>query len=156
MEKDEIIGNAIALIAPSEWEEPFGRIVIEAYQVGTPVIASVLGGLKELVEEGRTGFRFEAGNVEELEACISRISSYTEEELYELRRNCVNLVEKKFTEEAYFNNFCSIMKWRITDEDIAVCVCMCPNRGSEPGVGWNWAKVLSKNNEVYVIIRGKK
>ena len=111
VEKDEIIGNAIALIAPSEWEEPFGRIVIEAYQVGTPVIASVLGGLKELVEEGRTGFRFEAGNVEELEACISRISSYTEEELYELRRNCVNLVEKKFTEEAYFNNFCSIMKW---------------------------------------------
>lgn len=111
VEKDEIIGNAIALIAPSEWEEPFGRIVIEAYQVGTPVIASVLGGLKELVEEGRTGFRFKAGNVEELEACISRISSYTEEELYELRRNCVNLVEKKFTEEAYFNNFCSIMKW---------------------------------------------
>lgn len=28
-----------------------------------------------------------------------------------------------------------------------------PNRGSEPGVGWNWAKVLSKNNEVYVITR---
>lgn len=110
-EKDEIIGNAIALIAPSEWEEPFGRIVIEAFQVGTPVITSALGGLKELVEEGHTGFRFEAGNVGELGACINRISSYTEEELYELRRNCVNLVEKQFTEEAYFHNFCSIMKW---------------------------------------------
>lgn len=109
-EKNRIIGDAITLVAPSEWEEPFGRIAIEAYQVGTPVIASAIGGLKELVESGITGFLFEAENVTQLAQNINRVSMMSDDELYKMRGNCVKLAQEKFTEEAYFRNFCSAIK----------------------------------------------
>jgi glycosyltransferase involved in cell wall biosynthesis len=46
------------LVVPSIWHEPLGRVVIEAFAHGIPVIASNRGGLKELIDEGRTGFLF--------------------------------------------------------------------------------------------------
>lgn len=109
-EKNNIIGNAMALVAPSEWEEPFGRIAIEAYQVGTPVIASAIGGLKELVDSGKTGFLFESGNVLQLTEYIKQMGMKSDNELDIMRENCVKLAEEKFTEAAYFRNFCSAMK----------------------------------------------
>lgn len=46
-------------IIPSVWNEPFGRVVIEAYSHGVPVIAAARGGLAELVREGCTGYLFD-------------------------------------------------------------------------------------------------
>lgn len=110
-EKNQIIANAIALVAPSEWEEPFGRIAIEAYQVGTPVIASAIGGLNELVEDGVTGYKFEAGNVENLSKCISAIAMLSSHELDLMRSECVQLVNRKFSKKAYFDDLAKIMEW---------------------------------------------
>lgn len=50
------------LIVPSLWHEPFGRVVIEAYGYGIPVLVSDRGGLGELVDEGETGFVFDPGS----------------------------------------------------------------------------------------------
>ncbi len=47
------------LVVPSLWHEPFGRVLIEAYAHGVPVIGSNRGGIPEIVEEGRTGCLFE-------------------------------------------------------------------------------------------------
>lgn len=54
------------LIVPSLWYEPFGRVVIEAYQHGKPVIASNHGGLPEIVLEGQTGFLYDPDNPTDL------------------------------------------------------------------------------------------
>lgn len=64
----EMMGQAAALVVPSECYETFGRVAIEAYARGTPVIASRLGALEELVEEGRTGFLFKPGDAGDLAA----------------------------------------------------------------------------------------
>ncbi len=69
----DIIGKAKALIIPSLWHEPFGRVVVEAYAKGTPVIGSRMGGIPELIQEGITGYTFEAGNAEDLANKIERI-----------------------------------------------------------------------------------
>ena len=57
---------AQALIMPSVWYEGFPMTLVEAFSVGTPVIASRIGSLAELIREGITGRAFEPGNVEDL------------------------------------------------------------------------------------------
>jgi glycosyltransferase involved in cell wall biosynthesis len=48
--------QADIVVVPSLWEEPFGRVVVEAMSFGIPVIASNLGGLKDIVIDGKTGY----------------------------------------------------------------------------------------------------
>lgn len=56
------MGQARALVLPSR-SEGLGRVILEAGAAGVPVIASNVGGVPELVEEGRTGFLVPPGNV---------------------------------------------------------------------------------------------
>lgn len=68
-----LINNASFLILPSECYETFPRVVIEAYACGIPVIASRLGALKEIVEEGKTGVFFNAGDISDLARKIDEL-----------------------------------------------------------------------------------
>ena len=55
-----------ALVVPSICYETFGLVAIEAFACGTPVIASRIGALAELVCDGETGLLFEPGNARDL------------------------------------------------------------------------------------------
>ena len=55
-EKQELLGNAYALLFLIDWPEPFGLAMIEAMACGTPVIAFRNGSVPELVQEGVSGF----------------------------------------------------------------------------------------------------
>jgi len=55
-DKAEFLGNAAALLFPIDWPEPFGLAMIEAMSCGTPVIAWDNGAVREIVEDGVTGF----------------------------------------------------------------------------------------------------
>lgn len=57
---------AVALLMPSTCYEGFPMVLVEAYANGLPVIASRIGALAELVEDGVTGLLFEPGNAEEM------------------------------------------------------------------------------------------
>ena len=52
-QKNELLGKALALIVPIEWEEPFGIVFIEALACGTPVITCPRGALPEIVRDGQ-------------------------------------------------------------------------------------------------------
>lgn len=56
---EDIYPNIQVVIVPSEWNEPFGRIIIEAYAYGKFVVASNKGGIPEIVKEGVNGFIYE-------------------------------------------------------------------------------------------------
>jgi glycosyltransferase involved in cell wall biosynthesis len=58
----EIIGHAELQVVCSEWFEGFPLVIVEAYARGTPVIASRIGSLVEIVEDGRTGYHFPPGD----------------------------------------------------------------------------------------------
>ncbi len=58
--------GAEALVMPSTWYEGFPMVIVEAFAAGLPVIASRLGSMLELIEEGSTGLLFEAGNGKDL------------------------------------------------------------------------------------------
>ena len=55
-ERAAVLGSARALLHPIDFDEPFGLSVIEAMACGTPVIAYDRGSMRELIEDGRTGF----------------------------------------------------------------------------------------------------
>jgi glycosyltransferase involved in cell wall biosynthesis len=65
-EKWELLRNSLCLVVPSEWYENFPVTVLEAYMAAKPVVASRLGGLPYIVEDGKSGLLFEAGKVGEL------------------------------------------------------------------------------------------
>ena len=54
-EKSEFLGQALALLFPIDWPEPFGLAMIEAMACGTPVLAFRRGSVSEVVDEGITG-----------------------------------------------------------------------------------------------------
>ena len=54
--------SATALVLPSIWYENFPRTLVEAFAAGLPVIASRIGALAELVDDGQTGLLFEPGD----------------------------------------------------------------------------------------------
>jgi glycosyltransferase involved in cell wall biosynthesis len=58
--------QASVVVIPSVWYEGFPMTLVEAFACGTPVICSNLGGLGEIVEDGRTGLHFRAGDAEDL------------------------------------------------------------------------------------------
>lgn len=53
--KSEFLGDALALLFPIDWPEPFGLVMIEAMACGTPVVAWNCGSVPEVVEDGVTG-----------------------------------------------------------------------------------------------------
>lgn len=83
----EVITEARFAIVPSIWYENCPFTVIEAQKLGTPVIASDLGGIPELIDAGKTGEVFEAGNVEQLTKIISELWQ-NKEKAYDYSQNC--------------------------------------------------------------------
>lgn len=59
-EKEAFLGQALALLFPIDWPEPFGLVMIEAMAVGTPVIAWRNGSVPEVIENGHTGLIVES------------------------------------------------------------------------------------------------
>jgi len=72
---DDILRCVDVTVVPSLWNEPFGRVVIESYARGIPVIVSNRGGLPEIVQPGKTGFIFDPENHNSLSAILTQISS---------------------------------------------------------------------------------
>ena len=70
-EKSEFLGNAMALLFPIDWPEPFGLVMIEAMSAGTPVIGWRMGSVPEVIDEGVTGLIVES--IEEAARAVDRV-----------------------------------------------------------------------------------
>lgn len=89
-EKVEFLGSARGLIAPIQWEEPFGLFFIEAMACGTPVLAIRRGSVPEIVKDNKTGFICDS--VEEIAEKIKRIDEID-------RKSCFKHVKNNFSSE---------------------------------------------------------
>ena len=83
-EKNELLGNAMAMLFPVRWDEPFGLVMIEAMACGTPVLALDGGSVEEVVKEGVGGHV--RGSPRELARCVrdlkidaKKVRAYVEE-----------------------------------------------------------------------------
>lgn len=102
-ELKSIISNASFNIIPSEWWENNPLSVIEAYSVGVPVIGAKIGGIPEIIVEGKTGYLFEMKNVEHLTKVITNANSLSTEEYVTMSNNAIRFAMDKFSKEQYVN-----------------------------------------------------
>jgi len=103
----EAMRNAAYLIVPSIWYETFGLIVIEAFACGLPVIASSIGALAELVEDGQTGLLFEPGSSESLADKIVWAESHPNE-LATMGKHARKVYEAKYSPQTNYDQLMSI------------------------------------------------
>lgn len=100
-DKNEFLGNALALLFPIDWPEPFGMVMIEAMACGTPVLAFRNGSVPEVIDEGKTGIV-----VDSMDEAVSRF-----EELVTLRpENIRKIFEKRFSSLTMAANYSIIYK----------------------------------------------
>jgi glycosyltransferase involved in cell wall biosynthesis len=92
-----------ALVIPSLWYEAFPMTIIEAFATGLPVIGSRLGSISEIVEDGRTGLLFQAGNASELAAKV-RWAAEHPAEMRQMGINAHSEFEAKYTAEIGYKN----------------------------------------------------
>ncbi|WP_456460272.1 glycosyltransferase [Reichenbachiella sp.] len=104
--KQELIFPSIdLLVVPSLWQEPFGRIIIEANNYSVPVIGSKNGGIPEIIHDGHTGYLFDIDKEFDL---MEKMKNATFN-LAELRKNCFNH-SRQFSNEIMIDNYMSFIK----------------------------------------------
>ena len=74
------------LVVPSLWNEPMGRVAIEAANHGVAVVAAKRGGIPELVKDGKTGWIFDPSIPGELAGILGKV---TRDQIQALRSNCL-------------------------------------------------------------------
>lgn len=74
----QVMAGSIAVVIPSKWEEPFGRVAIEAFSQGTAVIACKIGGLTDIIEHGKTGLFYSPSNIHEMSKMIDEMAKRTD------------------------------------------------------------------------------
>lgn len=109
-EKDEFIGNAMAVVCPYDWPEPFGLVLIEAFACGTPVLAYRRGSIPEIVDHGVTGFICET--VDEMVDAVGQVSLID-------RKQCRATFDERFTADRMARDYVALYE-RLLLEDGAV------------------------------------
>jgi glycosyltransferase involved in cell wall biosynthesis len=100
-EKSDFLKNAIGLLAPIQWEEPFGLFFVEAMACGAPVIACRRGSVPEIVKDGETGLII--NTVEEGAKAIKKIKKIK-------RKDCRKHVENNFSIEKMVDGYEKVYK----------------------------------------------
>lgn len=101
-----------ALLLPSVWHEQFPMVILEAFRMGVPVIATRMGGLPDIVLEGETGLLFDPGDANSLVTCLEKLcqASTLQQDLgQKARERFVN----HYSENAYYPNLMQIYQQAI-------------------------------------------
>ncbi len=95
------MARAAFLVMPSDWYEGFPVTLAEAFCRGLPVIASRLGAMAEIVDDGVTGLHFTPGDPQDLAAKVRWAANHPEE-MRRMGANARRAYEERYTPEANY------------------------------------------------------
>ena len=143
--RDELLGGALALLHPIAFDEPFGLSVVEAMACGTPVVAFERGSMREVIDDGVSGFLVHS--VDEAVAVIGRADGPGA--VADLDRGaCRRHVEERFSVE------------RMVDGYLAVYQKVLEKTARDDHRPWGYYKVLEDEpdhkTKRIVVLPGKR
>lgn len=114
-------GKAKAYLAPIQWDEPFGMVLIEAMATGTPVVAFAKGAIPEIIKDGVTGFIINPSDddirgdfiikktgIEGMCEAVERIYALNETDYKQMRFNSRKQVENNFTTDKMITGYIDV------------------------------------------------
>lgn len=101
-ELTDFVSNAYFVVVPSEWYENNPMTIIEAYSVGTPVIGAKIGGIPEIVVDGKTGLLFESGNTGSLRDTIKKTDHISSSEYMTYSANVIRFAKDNLSKDSYW------------------------------------------------------
>ncbi|WP_199194728.1 glycosyltransferase family 4 protein [Phyllobacterium phragmitis] len=96
-----LIGEAKALVLPSEWYENAPVSILEAYALGRPVIGADIGGIPEMIIKGETGMTAVSGDAEDLARVISIMADLPPAARARMGSNGRDWIAREFSSDAY-------------------------------------------------------
>jgi glycosyltransferase involved in cell wall biosynthesis len=108
-QKAGFLGNALALLFPIDWPEPFGLVMIEAMACGTPILGFNRGSVPEVLENGLSGFV-----VESVDEAIAAIGPLLELDRARVRRR----FERRFTADRMARDYVAIYEELMRDRQL--------------------------------------
>ena len=104
----DIVGNAKAVVLPSEWYENGPYSAIEALQLSRPIIGADIGGIPELVDGN--GYLFESGNIKELNNIIGNIAYMENVSYHQMKKKSNDLFDKSYKWKRHFEKLDAVYK----------------------------------------------
>ena len=104
----DLVGNAKAVVLPSEWYENGPYSAIEALALSRPIIGADIGGIPELIRGN--GLLFQSGNAEELGGCLKKLYALSPEEYAQMKNNSRRLFSEEYTPEIHYKKLSEVYR----------------------------------------------
>lgn len=98
----DIVRGSRATVLASEWYENAPKSVLESFGLGKPVVGAAIGGITEMIDEGRTGWLFPSGDADALAAVLGRVMATSDERLLEMGAAAAAFARGEFSTALYF------------------------------------------------------
>ena len=115
----EEIKNSKFLIFPSEWYEPMGMTILEAFRAGTLVLASNIGSIPSIIKDGYNGILFNPGDAIDIQNKIKWILNNSKK-CNEIVANAFNDFDQKYSDEINYKSLIKIYEDTINDKNLNI------------------------------------
>lgn len=116
-ELHNLIKHSSFIIVPSECYENNPMTIIEGYSLGKPVVATNVGGIPEIISEGKTGFLFELKNIDDLVGKVKHANELSDREYEIMSKNARQFAEKNFSSDNHYLKLMEIYSEAIRKKD---------------------------------------
>jgi glycosyltransferase involved in cell wall biosynthesis len=104
-----VIQKAMFTVVPSEWYEIFGLAILESFAMGKPVLGADIGGIPELIAEGKEGLLFTPGDIDNLVEKISYLAG-SKDRIKQMGENARKKVVENYAPDVHYEEILKVYK----------------------------------------------
>ena len=108
-ELQKVLNCCAFVIVPSEWYEPSPYAILQSFAAGKTVIGAKIGGINDLIIEGKNGLLFDFGNVVQLAEKIKLLLN-DEDKIFEFGKNARKLIEEQHSPKVFYDETVRVYK----------------------------------------------